>query len=131
MVKLIVLQISLACTSNPSKTDISFYEGQPTANVKLLVAEVENGGFQQYFSNSSGVNCFETMRSLEKSGKTQTAQILQQAINLINPSNLPEGQLIENIRRREVNGLDDQTVNKGLSRLDSLFYTEPDGPLIP
>ena len=131
MGKLIVLQLSLACTPNPSETDRGFYEGQPTANVELLVAEVENGGFKQYFSNSSGIDCFETMRSLEKSGKTQTAKILQQAINLINPSNLSESQLIENIRRREINGLDGQTMNKGLSKLDSLFYTEPDGPLIP
>ncbi|HEX9957960.1 MAG TPA: DUF4375 domain-containing protein, partial [Fibrella sp.] len=75
-VNLIALQLFYGCTSNPLKTDSGLYQGKPTANIELLEAEVENGGFGQYFFNSSGVDCFETLRALEKNGKTQTARIL-------------------------------------------------------
>ena len=129
--KLVALQFFYGCTSNSSKTDSSLYQGNPTANIEMLVAEVENGGFDQYFSNSSGVDCFETLRALEQNGKPQTAHILREAINLINPDNLPESQIVDRIRKREVKELDNQEVNAGLSKLDSLFYTEPDGILIP
>jgi hypothetical protein len=128
---LIALQLFYRCTSDSSKTDGDLYQGKPTANIEMLVTEVENGGFNQYFFNSSGVDWFETLRALESDGKSQTAQILRQAINLINPGNLPESQLVDRLRRREVTELDNQEVSTGLSKLDSLFYTEPDGPLIP
>ncbi|GAB2551748.1 hypothetical protein GCM10027085_48930 [Spirosoma aerophilum] len=108
-----------------------FYRGKPKANIELLVAEIGNGGFDQYFFNSSGVDCFETLRALRSQGKTKSAEILQQAIDQINPERLSEDQLIDKIRKRQVSELDDEKVNDALSRLDSLFYTEPDGPLVP
>jgi hypothetical protein len=131
VVKLVTLQLLCACTSNPSKTDTELTQGKPTANIEMLVAEVDNGGFAQYFFNSSGADCFETLRALERAGKPRTAQLLRQAINLVNADNLPESQLIDRIRKRAVKELDNPQVSEGLSKLDSLFYTEPDGPLIP
>lgn len=119
------------CSQSQPKTDHNFYRGKPKANIELLVAEVGNGGFNQYFFNSSGVDCFETLRALKSQGKIKSAEILQQAINQINPDNLPESQLIDKIRKREVAELDDEKVNDALYKLDLLFYTKPDGPLVP
>lgn len=36
------------------------------ANISELEAEINNGGFNQYFFNSSGQNCFETLKALEE-----------------------------------------------------------------
>lgn len=121
----------LGCSQNQSKMSSDFYQGKPKANIELLVAEIGNGGFDQYFFNSSGVDCFETLRALRSQGKTKSAEILQQAIDQINPEGLSEDQLIDKIRKRQLSELDDEKVNDALSRLDSLFYTEPDGPLVP
>ena len=127
---LIVFFLS-GCSQNQSKVDKDFYQGKPEANIKLLVAEIDNGGFNQYFFISSGVDCFETLRALRSQGKTKSAEIVQQAINQINPEMLSEDQLIDKIRKREVTELDDEKVSDALYRLDSLFCTEPDGSLVP
>jgi|SRR5664279_383486 len=46
-----------------------------------LEREVNNGGFEQYFRNSSGDNAHETILSLNAIGAYKTADILQQAID--------------------------------------------------
>src|SRR4030095_9516711 len=51
----------------------------PSANVSELEREVNNGGLNQYFFNSSGQNCFETLRMLKRTGKTKTAALLEAA----------------------------------------------------
>jgi hypothetical protein len=101
----------------------------PSANVSELEREVNNGGLNQYFFNSSGQNCFETLRMLKRTGKTKTAALLEAAIKAINPGNLPENELIENLRRRQVIELDDDKVNAKLDSLDNEFYKYPDGDL--
>ncbi|PQA59711.1 hypothetical protein C5O19_08785 [Siphonobacter curvatus] len=74
-----------SCSQNQSKMNTDIYLEEPQANIELLVAEVDNGGFGQYFINSLGVDCFKTLRALRSMGKVKTAEILQQAIHLINP----------------------------------------------
>ena len=101
----------------------------PSANVSELESEVNNGGLSQYFFNSSGQNCFETLRMLKRTGKIKTAAILEAAIKTINPNNLPENELIEKLRRRQVIELDDDKVNAKLDSLDNEFYKYPDGDL--
>ena len=101
----------------------------PIANISELEMEVNNGGFSQYFFNSSGQNCFETLRLLKSTGKTKTADLLEQAILLINPDKLSEPDLLEKIRKREVDELDNATVNTKLNSLDNEFFKYPDGPL--
>ena len=46
-----------------------------------LEREVNNGGFNQYFWNSSGDFAHETIASLNLIGASHTAKILQQAID--------------------------------------------------
>ena len=101
----------------------------PSPSVGSLESEVNNGGLNQYFFNSSGQDCFETMRELEKRGKPKTANILKEAIRLINPNNLSELELIEKIRNREIKELDDSIINLKLDSLDNEFYSYPDGSL--
>jgi hypothetical protein len=63
-----------------------------------LEREINNGGFNQYFSNSSGNFAHETIMSLKSIGAFKTVEILQKAIdqfpNKIVPKNREERQLI-------------------------------------
>jgi Domain of unknown function (DUF4375) len=94
----------------------------PHADPDEFEMEVNNGGLNQYFFNSSGQNCFATLRYFQENGKTKEAKILAKAINLINPKKLPEAELIENLRKRIVTELDDSVVNLKLSELDNEYY---------
>jgi len=93
----------------------------PKANIDELEMEVNNGGFNQYFINS-GQNCFETLKALKKNGKIKTAKLLENAINLINPNQISENELVEKLRKREVEELYNEEINAELNRLDSEFY---------
>ena len=103
---------------NPTET--------PIANIEELDMEVNNGGFNQYFFNSSGQHCFETLRELKRLGKNKKADLLEKAIELINPNKLPEGSLIEKLRKRQVAELDNDSVNAKLNSLDDIFFKTPE-----
>lgn len=109
-------------TSEKEKPHIS----KPTANIEELEMEVNNGGFNQYFFNSSGQNCFETLKALKKNKKFKTAKILESAINLINPKKLSNEDLIIKLRNQEVEELDNEEINAKLELLDLEFYKYAD-----
>ena len=94
----------------------------PTADPDGFESEVNNGGLNQYFFNASGQNCFETLRYFKKTGKKEEAKILEEAIDLINPKKLSEKELLEKLRKRSVDELDDSVINKKLDELDNQFY---------
>ena len=94
----------------------------PHASPSEFESEVNNGGLNQYFFNSSGQNCFATLRYFKQNGRTKEAKILEEAINLINPNKISEEELIENLRKRIVTELDDSTVNSKLEKLDNEYY---------
>jgi hypothetical protein len=48
--------------------------------IESLEREVNNGGFDQFFFNSSGDTAHETVAALERIGARATAEILKQAI---------------------------------------------------
>lgn len=98
----------------------------PIANIEELDMEVNNGGFNQYFFNSSGQNCFETLRELKRLGKIKKAELLEQAIEFINPNKLSEEALIEKLRRRQVSELDDDIISVKLDSLDQIFFKSPE-----
>src|SRR5258705_3440499 len=58
-----------------------------------LEREINNGGFNQFFFNSSGDFAHETMSSLRIIGATKTAHILQQAIDQFPSSKVPQDRL--------------------------------------
>jgi hypothetical protein len=55
-----------------------------------LEREINNGGFNQYFVNSSGDFAHETILSLKIIGADKTADILQQAINQFPDKKVPK-----------------------------------------
>jgi hypothetical protein len=58
-------------------------------HVDLLRGEVDNGGFEQYFTNSSGDNLYEAMTALDLIGAVRTASILRRACAKF-PTGLPD-----------------------------------------
>ena len=52
----------------------------------------------------------------------EEAKILEEAIDLINPKKLPEKELIEKLRKRTVDELDDSVINDKLDKLDAEYY---------
>ena len=80
--------------SNPQKI---FYHNQG------LEKELNNGGFDQYFFNSSGKYAHETVFSLQAIGANITAQILQKAVDLFPNKTVPKDrdERIEAIRAIE------------------------------
>ena len=87
--------------------------------------EINNGGFNQYFFNSSGQNCYATLRALESKGdknSLELAKLLRKAIEAVNTEKLSEDALIQKIRNRELESLDNDSVNLVLDSLDSIYY---------
>jgi hypothetical protein len=130
---LIIIFLTASCHNNERKIDtyenlkkdlkgVELEKVEPHADPGEFEAEINNGGLNQYFFNSSGQNCFETLRYFKRNGKTKEARILEEAINLINPQKLPEDELIEKLRKRLVTELDDSTVNAKLDILDASYY---------
>ena len=118
-----------SCLSQVSSNKEKFNISKSKVNyIEELEMEVNNGGFNQYFFNS-GQNCFEALNALKKNKKFKTAKILESAIDLINPKKLSNEDLIEKLRNREVEELDNEKINTELEVLDLEFYKYPDGNL--
>jgi hypothetical protein len=76
--------------------------GKLLYNVFWIEGEVNNGGFNQYFYNSSGDHTMDAIEGLNNIGATQTKELLQSAIdkfpNSIVPTNRDERiKALENI----------------------------------
>ncbi len=108
-------------------TEPGYEKTTPVANINELEMEVNNGGFSQYFINSSGRNCFETLLLLNKKGKHKTAELLEEAITLINPRKLNEDEFLEKLRKNQVDELYNDEISERLNVLDEKFYKYPDG----
>src|ERR1700722_5493586 len=50
-----------------------------------LEAEVDNGGFDQYYFNSAGDHALDTVRALETIGAKRTAELVKTMNNLFGP----------------------------------------------
>ena len=87
-----------------------------------LEGEVDNGGFSQFFYNSSGDFSNETPAALREIGANKTAAICDKALFPFG------GALPQNRDEREAvldNLLTDE-INEILNQCDSAFYEEPD-----
>ncbi|WP_048690036.1 DMP19 family protein [Catenovulum maritimum] len=83
-----------------------------------LEAEVNNGGFHQYFWNSAGDNANLALLSLNKIGAIKTAELLKQAIEIAFSGSLP---LIREDRQNQLE-VDEYTKIEALGDLDDSFY---------
>ncbi|OAI45746.1 hypothetical protein AYO44_12460 [Planctomycetaceae bacterium SCGC AG-212-F19] len=95
---------------------------QALFRVHLLAAEVRNGGFAQYFVNSSGDMTHETLKDLTSMRLQHTKKILQEAMELFGP----EGPSPDRkTRGRQLAALSKKQ-DAILDRLNSAFYEDQD-----
>jgi hypothetical protein len=90
--------------------------------VESLEAEVNNGGFDQYFFNSSGDDAAGALEALNEIGATRTAELLRGACSRF-PGAMPSPERF----RRQVDLL--EHVNRGgdaFASLDSAFHAYPE-----
>lgn len=70
-----------------------------------IEAEVNNGGFSQYFFNSSGKNANKAVKALENIGARHTAELLKEAISVCKKSDTDE---LSDEQEEKLNELDDK-----------------------
>ena len=90
-----------------------------------LVADVNNGGFHQYLTNNTADGALIALEALQQAGATETHQILEQALTLLNAV----GGYSANRSTREAR-ID--TLPHGgaeFAALDDRFYNRSDAPL--
>ena len=89
---------------------------------QCLEREINNGGFNQYFFNSSGDFAHKTIQSLLTISATQTADILQKAIEQFPNGNVPE----DRTERQEILEQIQETADLVWEELDQKFFTYED-----
>ncbi|MCA0894960.1 DMP19 family protein [Microbulbifer agarilyticus] len=87
-----------------------------------LEAEVNNGGFHQYFSNSAGDHAVVALASLKNIGAVKTADLLENAIGVAFGETYPQSQR----ERQNQLGVDEEVKFSKLEELDSKFYEYPE-----
>lgn len=83
-----------------------------------LEREINNGGFNQFFCNSSGDNAHETILSLQAIGATKTATLLQKAIDQFPNKTVPA----ERDERVEMVEQIEEMANDVWEELDEEFF---------
>lgn len=86
--------------------------------VEILEAEINNGGFDQYFFNSSGDYANETIKSLKKIGALKTAKLVQEAFSYFPENPIPKN----NEKRREILEKIDEQTSERWTQLEDQFY---------
>ena len=96
--------------------------------VEILEAEINNGGFDQFFFNSSGDYANETLEALKRIGATKTAKLVEEAYSYFPEDPIPKN----NEKRREIlENIDEQTSEKWTQLEDKFYlYEENIGSLV-
>jgi hypothetical protein len=89
---------------------------------QCLEREINNGGFNQYFFNSSGDFAHQTVNSLLTIGANKTANILQKAIDQFPDKNVPQDRTI----RQEILEQIEEAANPIWEELDQKFFAYED-----
>lgn len=89
---LLLIKLSESTNSQFGKVD---FEKQPMPQkvfsaLWTLMSEVGNGGFWQYFANSSAETAYFAVEALQIIGAHKTAEVTQLAINVAFPDGLPK-----------------------------------------
>ena len=89
---------------------------------QCLEREINNGGFNQYFLNSSGDFAHKTVKSLQTISAKKTADILQRAIDQFPNSIVPE----DRAERQEILEQIQETADIVWEELDQKFFNYED-----
>jgi Domain of unknown function (DUF4375) len=87
--------------------------------IQQLEREINNGGFGQYFYNSTGDYAHETLVALQTIGADHTAGMLQKAINEFPEQTVPK----ERQKRQEILGRIEEKAEPVWIKLDDEFYS--------
>lgn len=90
--------------------------------IQCLEREVNNGGFNQYFINSSGEFAHQTIDALKRIGAHTTVDILQKAIDQFPDVKVPQ----DRDERNEVVEQIEEMANEVWNELDQQFYEYAD-----
>lgn len=90
--------------------------------VENLEKELNNGGFNQFFFNSTGNYCNETLEALKIIKAEKTFKLLEEAINQFPNKKIP---LDEDKRRNLIEKIEDKVEEKW-NELDNFFYKYED-----
>jgi len=97
--------------------------------INVLEAEVNNGGFLQFFTNSSGQYTNETIESLEMIGANYTKGLLENAVGIMLKHNESTDSLNGKINSRKLYEIfetseiyDNESMMKEMNKLDMKFY---------
>ncbi|MFT3820391.1 MAG: DUF4375 domain-containing protein [Rubrivivax sp.] len=97
--------------------------------INVLSGEVHNGGFDQFFSNSSGDRYAETLAALSEVGDDATLQLLREAKNaLFGTKDVPPDRAAR-FRQMATSSPDSsqcESANELLDGLDGLFHARAD-----
>ena len=94
--------------------------------VSCLIGEVHNGGFDQFFSNSSGELYGAALAGLLELGAEQTAGLLVQAKEALFGDMPVPIDRSQRLSMMPTMGNESHTVWKRLDSLDKAFYKDPD-----
>lgn len=87
--------------------------------ISILEMEVNNGGFDQFFTNSSGYFALEVLEALKEIHAFRTADILERAIGISYQNGYPR----DRAKHQEVLSTD---IEEALDEIDSAFYKYED-----
>ena len=90
--------------------------------IEMLEGQVNNGGFDQYFFNSTGEYAYETLKALEEINANQTAKILNSAIKAFPTLPVPK----DTEQRRELMEDIPDNISENWDKLDDEFYEYPE-----
>jgi hypothetical protein len=88
-----------------------------------LRSEIDNGGFDQFYYNSSGDHAMATVRALERIGAKQTAALVSEGNRLFPTQPVPSDR---QQRIAELDAFSDSATDTW-DRLERAFYSDPDG----
>ncbi len=119
-----LIKISEAVFARYSKVGFSHLSKpeQVFVCVWSLEAEVNNGGFDQFYFNSSGDHAVETVDALESIGASHTAEIVRRA-NAVFGASGPSS--VRAIRQEQLDALP-ESVRGSFDTLDQEFYAYKD-----
>ncbi len=90
--------------------------------VENLEREVNNGGFSQFFYNSSGDYTYETLTALERIGAKIVSGLLQSAIEVFPDKTVPKDREIRQNTMEKIENVAEDI----WSELDNKFYAYPE-----
>ncbi len=86
--------------------------------IESLQSEINNGGFHQYYWNSSGDYAMETVNALNQIGAVKTAEIVKKANDQFPNGIVPQ----DRDKREEILDKIDEKSSEYWSTLDNIFY---------